>query len=58
MPEGSVAVIAFYDEQAGEWVELETAGYVAAGVEQPDTVTSEVSHFTYFAVMAKSSSAE
>ena len=46
-------IIAYYDEAAGKWTELETAGYVAGGVEVPNTVTSQVSHFTHFAVLAK-----
>ena len=53
VPTGSVVVIAYYDEAAGKWVELETAGYIAGGTPVPDTVTTNISHFTYFAVLAK-----
>jgi len=54
LPENTSQVVtAYYDERAGKWVELETAGYVAAGVEVPNTLTSRVSHFTPFAVLAK-----
>lgn len=54
LPQGSSAVIAYYDEAKKEWTPLETAGYVAAGgIEIPNTVVSRVGHFTYFAVLAK-----
>jgi len=53
LPEGAVAVIAYYDEETTEWMDMETAGYVAGGVEVANTVASRVSHFTYFAVLAK-----
>jgi hypothetical protein len=56
LPEGSLAVISFFDEVASQWVNLETAGFVAAGVEVPNTVVSKVAHFTYFAVLAKTDS--
>ena len=46
-------VMAFYDEGVGEWVDLETAGYVAAGAEVPNTVAARLAHLTYFAVLAK-----
>jgi hypothetical protein len=54
LPKDSQAVIAYYDEAAGKWEPLETAGYVAAGgIEIPNTAVSRVGHFTYFAVLAK-----
>jgi len=53
MPAGSMGVIAYYDEAAGEWVDLETAGYVAAGEPVPNTLTCHTGHLTYFAVLAK-----
>jgi len=54
LPDNTTAVlIAYYDEQAGKWVDLETAGYVAGGEEVPNTLTSQVTHFTTFAVLAK-----
>ena len=45
-------VIAFYDEAAGQWTNLETAGYVAGGVEVPNTVQAHTAHLTYFAILA------
>jgi hypothetical protein len=54
VPEGKVLVIAYYDTAISQWVEVETAGYVAAdGTPVPDAVTCDVSHFTYFALLAK-----
>jgi hypothetical protein len=53
VPAGSVLVIAYYDEAAGQWVELDTAGYVLGGEEVPNAVAANVSHFTYFALLAK-----
>jgi ribosomal protein L21E len=59
IPEDSTAIIAFYDEAAGKWVEEETAGYVAAdGTAVANTVTCSTAHFTYFAVLAKIAAAE
>jgi hypothetical protein len=52
MPAGGAPVIAFYDEAAGKWTNLETAGYVAGGVEVPNTVQAHTAHLTYFAVLA------
>jgi hypothetical protein len=49
----SALTIAYYDENAGKWVEMETAGYVAGGVEVPNVLTTHVTHLTYFAVLAK-----
>jgi hypothetical protein len=46
-------VIAYYDEAAGQWINLETAGYVAGGVEVPNTVQAHTAHLTYFAILAK-----
>jgi len=40
-------VIAHYDEDAGEWVELESDVDV-----EEDTITAEVDHFTVFAILA------
>jgi uncharacterized repeat protein (TIGR02543 family) len=54
VPAGAVLVFAYYDEIAGKWVEQETAGYIVGGTVVPDTVTSHISHFTYFALLAKS----
>jgi len=53
VPAGTAAVWAFYDEAAGKWVDLETAGYVAGGTEVPNSVATQTSHFTYFAIIAK-----
>jgi hypothetical protein len=50
---GSVVVIAYYDETAGEWVELETAGYVIGGETVPNTVIAHFTHTTYFALLVK-----
>jgi hypothetical protein len=54
VPAGAVLVFAYYDEIAGKWVEQETAGYIVGGTVVPDAVTSHISHFTYFALLAKS----
>ena len=52
--EGAVAIIAYYNEETGKWVDLETAGFVAAdGTLVSNTAMSHVGHFTYFAVLAK-----
>jgi hypothetical protein len=53
VPAGKVLVVAYYDEAAGQWVEVETAGYVLGGEEVPNTVTCDITHFTYFALLAK-----
>jgi hypothetical protein len=55
VPAGKTLVWAFYDETAGKWVELETAGYVAAatGVPAVDTTAAKIAHFTYFALIAR-----
>jgi hypothetical protein len=53
IPQGKTLVWAFYDEDAGSWTELETAGYVAAGDIIPDSVACRTGHFTYFALIAK-----
>ncbi len=45
--------MAYYDEASGNWVDLETAGYVAGGYSVANTVASQTSHFTYFAIIAK-----
>jgi len=53
LPENASAIfIAYYDEAAGRWVQMETAGYVAGGVAVPNTLTSHVGHFTPFAILA------
>jgi uncharacterized repeat protein (TIGR01451 family) len=49
----SALTIAYYDENAGKWVEMETAGYVAGGVEVPNVLATHMTHLTYFAVLAK-----
>jgi len=52
IPEGVAEedlVIAYYDEEAGEWVELE--GCVVDPVTK--TITAPVSHFTTFAIVAR-----
>ena len=51
--EGDVVVIAYYDEAAGKWVEMETFGYIAAGKEVANTVNCNIFHTTYFAILAK-----
>jgi hypothetical protein len=52
-PEGKSLTWAFYDDNTGEWVDLETAGFVAGGETVPNTIATNVSHFTYFAIIAK-----
>ena len=56
IPEGVAEedlVIAYYDQAAGEWVELE--GYVVDT--ENNTITAPVSHFTTFAVIARAPAA-
>ena len=54
IPAGAQTVIAYYSEALDQWVNLETAGYVAADGSAPaDVATCRVEHFTYFAVLAK-----
>jgi uncharacterized repeat protein (TIGR01451 family) len=50
---GGVLVMAYYDEDAGQWVELETAGYVVGGETVPNTVVTHFNHLTYFALLVK-----
>jgi hypothetical protein len=50
---GSVLVIAYYDEATGEWVEIDTAGYVVGGETVSNTVVGHFAHFTYFALLVK-----
>jgi hypothetical protein len=50
---GSVLVIAYYDEATGEWVEIDTAGYVVGGETISNTVSGHFAHFTYFALLVK-----
>jgi hypothetical protein len=52
-PENASLTWAFYDDSSGQWVDLETAGFVAGGETVPDTVATNISHFTYFAILAK-----
>jgi len=52
LPEGvseENLVLAFYDEAAGQWVELECVVDTAT-----NTITAKVSHFTTFAIIGKS----
>jgi hypothetical protein len=58
LPADSTPIIAYYNETAGEWEPLETAGYVAGGIEQPNTVTSHIAHLSYYAVFAKIATAK
>lgn len=53
VPTGSVLVIAYYDEATGEWVEIDTAGYVVGGETVSNTVVGHFAHFTYFALLVK-----
>ena len=53
IPANGAPVIAYYDETAGQWINLETAGYVAGGVAVPNTVQAHTAHLTYFAILAK-----
>jgi len=53
VPADGVPIIAYYDEAADQWTDLETAGYVAAGAEVPNTVQAHTAHLTYFAILAK-----
>lgn len=53
VPQGSSLIWAYYDDNAGQWVDMDTAGYVAAGVEVPNTLATATAHFTYFAILAK-----
>jgi len=53
LPENTSSLcIAYYDEDAGKWLELETAGYVAEATEVPNTVAGPVSHLMLFTVLA------
>jgi len=45
--------MAYYDEAAAQWVEIETAGYVVGGDSVPNTVVSHFAHLTYFALLVK-----
>jgi hypothetical protein len=58
LPADSTPIIAYYNETAGQWEPLETAGYVAGGIEQPNTVTSHIAHLSYYAVFAKIATAK
>ncbi|MGA7677620.1 MAG: hypothetical protein WCA51_04505 [Dehalococcoidia bacterium] len=53
IPANGAPVIAYYDQTAGQWINLETAGYVAAGVAVPNTLQAHTAHLTYFAILAK-----
>jgi hypothetical protein len=54
VPQGSSLIWAYYDDSAGQWVDMDTAGYVAGGVEVPNTLATTTAHFTYFAILATS----
>jgi hypothetical protein len=54
MPEDSTPVIAYFDDTAGAWVEVETAGYVAGGIVIPNNVISQIGSGHTFAMLAKS----
>lgn len=45
--------MAYYNEPIGQWVELDTAGYMVAGETVPNTVFTHFDHLTYFALLAK-----
>jgi hypothetical protein len=53
VPPGSVLVMAYFDETLGQWVDMETAGYVVGGETIPNTVISHFAHFTYFALLVE-----
>jgi hypothetical protein len=55
VPSGSVAYVASYNEASGQWIELETAGYVVGGQTVPNTVSTRVDNFdnVVFAVLAR-----
>ena len=53
VPQGKTIVWAFYNEEAQNWVDLETAGYVAGGETVPNSAACRTGHFTYFALIAK-----
>ena len=53
VPQGSSLIWAYYDDSAGQWINMDTAGYVAGGVEVPDTLATTTAHLTYFAILAK-----
>jgi len=54
VPQGSSLIWAYYDDSAGQWINMDTAGYVAGGVEVPDTLATTTAHLTYFAILATS----
>jgi hypothetical protein len=53
LPAGKVPVIASYDGATGKWTNLETAGYVAGGVEVPNALQAHTGGTLYFAVLAQ-----
>jgi hypothetical protein len=54
LPKGTQPVIAYFDEKTGNWVDLETAGYIAAdGSEVPHCATTRLGFCTRFALLAK-----
>jgi hypothetical protein len=53
LPAGKVPVIASYDGATGKWTDLETAGYVAGGVQVANTLQAHTSGTLYFAVLAQ-----
>jgi hypothetical protein len=53
LPQGKTPVLAYYNENSKQWEEVETAGYIAGGVEVPNAVTGSISHFSNYALIAK-----
>jgi len=53
LPAGATPVIAAYNAASGQWTDLETAGYVAGGVEVPNTLQAQTSNAYYFAILAQ-----
>ena len=53
-PENSQAIVASYDAAAGKWIDLETAGFIAAdGSAVPNSVACQVTQSGLFTVFAK-----
>jgi hypothetical protein len=53
VPDGMTPVISYFDETAGAWVEVETAGFVAGGIAIPNAVIGQVGGAHTFAILAK-----
>jgi hypothetical protein len=51
--QGKTLTWAYYDDNAKKWVELETAGYVAAGQTVPNSLACRTANFTTLALIAK-----